>query len=301
MLTAVLDNPPRNLVTTGMIAELDALTHRLARDRSVGAVVVTAAGDGVFAQHVDVGEIIEASERAIMRPSVRVAAATLRTLDVVASIPGAMSALERTPLGDMLSLLRFDRALARMNRLDKVFVAAINGMASGAGLMIAMACDIRLVAAGDSWLGVPESRLGYLPGIGTAQRLGWAVGESRALELLVTGRLVSPPEAEAMGLVDAVVEPAELPARASELATRCARRPPALIASSKAAVYRTRSRELARARRLDRAALASLISSRHALLTQRVYVDDLDGLRPGGNDRVRENFERIEGVVDMTS
>jgi len=98
------------------------------------------------------------------------------------------------------------RLFARLSRSPVLSVAAINGLAFGGGLELAMACTLR-VAAAHATFSLPEIKLGLLPAYGGTQFLAALVGASRALDLMLTGRRVPAPEALAMGLVNRV-EPA---------------------------------------------------------------------------------------------
>ena len=85
---------------------------------------------------------------------------------------------------------------------SKIFIAAIQGHALGGGLELALACDLRLAAKGEYWMGLPEIKLGLIPGNGGTVRLIRLIGISKATELLLTGEPVKPEEAEHLGLID---------------------------------------------------------------------------------------------------
>lgn len=97
------------------------------------------------------------------------------------------------------------QVFSRLDALPVTSVALINGYAFGGGLELAMACSFRLAAPGAK-MGLPEIKLGLIPGYGGTQRLPRLVGQGRALEMILTGGTVAAEEARAMGLVDRVVE-----------------------------------------------------------------------------------------------
>ena len=99
-------------------------------------------------------------------------------------------------------------ALERLSGLPLVSVAAIDGLALGGGLELAMACTMRVAAAG-ARLGLPEVKLGLIPGAGGTQRLPRLVGRGRALDIMLTGRQVEADEAFRIGLVDRLAEPGQ--------------------------------------------------------------------------------------------
>lgn len=95
--------------------------------------------------------------------------------------------------------------LAKLDRLPMPSVAIINGYAFGGGLELALACTFRL-ATRNARMGLPEIKLGLIPGYGGTQRLPRAVGEARALEMIMTGRTVDAEEAQRIGLVNRLIE-----------------------------------------------------------------------------------------------
>jgi len=115
-------------------------------------------------------------------------------------------------------ILRMHEVLRKIELTPKVFIAAINGHCLGGGMEIALSCDLRFSATGKLGLGQPEITLGILPGNGGTQRLPRLIGKSRALDLMITGRTVSPEEALAIGLVDRVFPAEELAAKTREYA-----------------------------------------------------------------------------------
>jgi enoyl-CoA hydratase len=114
-------------------------------------------------------------------------------------------------------------------------IAALNGFTLGGGLELALACDLR-VAAPTAKLGLPEVTRGLIPGYGGTQRLQRLVGLSRALDLVLTGRMVSAEEAHAMGLVHRIADDAL--AGALELAALCVRNGPIALGLAKEALLR---------------------------------------------------------------
>lgn len=102
-------------------------------------------------------------------------------------------------------------AFARLDRLSIPSIAMVNGYAFGGGLELALACTFRL-ATPNAKFGLPEIKLGLIPGYGGTQRLPRVVGEAMALEMILTGKTVAAEEALRIGLVSRIVEPPALPA-----------------------------------------------------------------------------------------
>lgn len=118
-----------------------------------------------------------------------------------------------------------------IERLSKPVIAAVNGFALGGGLELAMASHIR-VASTNARMGLPEVSLGVIPGYGGTQRLAQLVGRGKANEMVFTAGMIKADEALAWGLVNAVVEPEELMAKAEEIAVKIMANSGSAIASA---------------------------------------------------------------------
>jgi enoyl-CoA hydratase len=180
--TLVINRPPANALTPELLAELGAAVQQVAKDDAVKAVVLT--GTGRFF----------------------IAGADIRLLASIAS----------SREGEAIAL-QGQAILNQMEALEKPVIAAINGICLGGGLELAMCCHIRLAAEG-SRLGQPEINLGIMPGFGGTQRLPRIVGQSKAMELILTGDPISAQEAKAIGLVSQVVSPEDLLRQAQGMA-----------------------------------------------------------------------------------
>lgn len=124
---------------------------------------------------------------------------------------------------------------AAVAALSKPIIAAINGYALGGGLELALACDLR-VAADHARLGLPEVKRGLIPGSGGTQRLPRAIPVALAMEMILTGEPIDAQRALTLGLVNAVVPLAELPAAAEALAERVAANAPVAVRYAKEAI-----------------------------------------------------------------
>ncbi len=169
-----LDNPDmRNAMSDEMTSSWVAAIDELAQDSSVRAVVVTGAGSA-FCSGGDTGWIASEPDASVDELRAR--------------------------------MLPFYRAWLSIRRLEVPTIAAVNGHAIGAGLCLALACDIRYAAAGAK-LGVPFNKLGMHAGMAGTWLLPDVVGPAHARDLLLTGRVVEADEALRLGLVSRVIDP----------------------------------------------------------------------------------------------
>jgi enoyl-CoA hydratase len=183
----VIDRPGKlNALDRTVMVELGEAIDAAAGDASVHVVVVTGAGEKAFVAGADIAEFAGMT---------------------------AAAAHDLAARGQAL--------FARIERLAKPVIAAVNGFALGGGCELAMACHLR-VASSNARFGQPEVKLGLIPGYGGTQRLPRLVGRGRALEMLLTGKMIDAATALAWGLVNAVVAPAELAAAVARLAAELA-------------------------------------------------------------------------------
>ena len=203
-----LDRPEaRNAYSEGMI---DSLTHVFdvaEEDDDVRCVIVTGAG-GAFSAGGDLN-LMKDHSGMFEGDQVRLRSRYVR-------------GIQRIP--------------RRMARFEKPVIAAINGPAVGAGLDLACMCDIRIAANGARF-GSSFVKLGLVPGDGGAYFLSRIVGFPRALEMVLTGRLIDTIEAERIGLVNEVVEPVELIQAAFRRAEKIAANAPLAVRLAKSAIY----------------------------------------------------------------
>jgi enoyl-CoA hydratase len=246
VLVVRVDHPPHNFMTAGMVRELSDLFASLRGDRTVRAVVVTGKPERLYITHYDVGEILASVERAGIAAPAWLTTIVLRIAGAVRRVPLLRDLAARTPLAAVFELYRIHDLFLSMNRSEKVFIAAINGPATGGGCETSLACDIRVMADADIAIGLPEMTLDFNPGAGGTQRLPRLVGVGRAMAMMLEGRTLSPREALDYGLVQAVVPQEQVEDAAVRMGERLASRSPEAIRSLKRAVYDGGSRRLDR-------------------------------------------------------
>ena len=142
--------------------------------------------------------------------------------------------------------VRIQASFKKLESLRKPTIAAVNGLALGAGCEMSLAADLR-IAGDDASFGLPEIKLGAVPAAGGTQRLPRIVGEGKALEMIYTGDFISAAEAYRIGLVNKVVPYQKLREEALGFAHRLARRPPVALRTAKLLVKQGMNMELSAA------------------------------------------------------
>ncbi len=236
--TITLDNPPANSYDIEMVTELGDAIDAAAADATSRVVVIRSASEKFFCAGADIKRFL--------------------ANDVDANME-----MIRTAHG----------ALNRIAASGKPFAAWIAGHALGGGLEIALACDLRYAAEGRFRLGTPEVTLGLLPGNGGSQRLPRLIGGGPALELLLTGRAVTPDEALRLGLVGQLL--ADDDAFAAHV-QRLAAGPPVALAAIKRCVHEGAERTLDEGLALERELIEQLFRSKDATEGLTAFVDKRD-------------------------
>ncbi len=220
------------------MTELEGVLNELASDDSVSVVVLTGGVDGYFVAHADLDDLTKI---------------------------GRGEPVEGDPTS-------WFRCLSLLESMPQPTVAAINGQAHGGGSEISWACTMRLIAE-SGHMGQPEVVVGIIPGAGGTQRLPRLVGAGRGAELVLSGRVIRPDEALAMGLVNAVLPDDRFVDRVVEWLEPTARHPRAALVAAKKAVVEGLKLPLDEGLRLEGQLFLQLQTGKEALGLQDAALD----------------------------
>ena len=199
--TLTIDHAPVNALNQGTVEDLNAAVDEVLANPEVKAIVLTGAGQIAFVAGADITEFSMLADAS-------------QAQAVSQSVQALYSKIENAP---------------------KPFIAAINGVALGGGLELAMACHLRII--GDrAKVGQPEINLGIIPGWGGTQRLPRLVGASKAIELILTGDSITAQEAFRLNLVNKVVPGGEVLKTARDLAKKISQKGGVAVAAALHAV-----------------------------------------------------------------
>ncbi len=198
-----LNNPPANSYDLSFMQELGECVDAAAGDEGARAVIVRSALDRFFSAGADIKAFN--------------ANTTEKNMEMIQTAHENLGRIAETP---------------------KIFIAQIGATALGGGLEMALACDLRFGAEGEYYLGLPEATLGLLPGNGGTQRLPRLIGATRALDLMITGRRLSPTEAHELGILDRLFPAEQLEEETLKYAESLAAGAAEAIGSIKLAVHR---------------------------------------------------------------
>ena len=234
--TIRIDRPPANALARAVSLELSEAAETVTGDDAVRAVVVWG-GERIFAAGADIKAMVGYGPE-----------------EVAEDVGG------------------LEQACRDLEAIPKVTIAAINGFALGGGLEIALACDFRF-AAQDARLGLPEIKLGIIPGSGGTQRLPRLVGLAKARDLIYTGRQVAAGEALDIGLVDRLVAPADEVYRVAVDQARTFATGPSLAFAAAKRALAAADRPLEEGLRVEREAFVALFATRDQEEGMRAFLD----------------------------
>jgi enoyl-CoA hydratase/carnithine racemase len=218
-----LNNPPANSYDYSFMQELGESIDAAAGDEEARAVILRSALDRFFSAGADIKAFN--------------ANTTEKNMDMIRLAHENLDRIAETP---------------------KIFIAQIGATALGGGLEMALACDLRFGAEGEYYLGLPEATLGLLPGNGGTQRLPRLVGVTTALDIMITGRRLSPGEAYELGILDRLFPAGQLEEETLEYARGLVAGAAGAIGSIKLAVHRGIDRPLREALEIERELLEPL-------------------------------------------
>ncbi|WP_346206472.1 enoyl-CoA hydratase-related protein [Caldifermentibacillus hisashii] len=190
----------RNALDNNMLAEIDTALDEAKQNDEVKVLIIEGAGGKSFAAGADIKQLHARKPLEALIPGMQ----------------GLYSKIENFP---------------------KVTIAVVNGYALGGGCELAMACDIR-IASNKAKFGLPELNLGIIPGAGGTQRLARLIGKSRALDMILTGRIIDGEEAERIGLANYYVHEEELHSKVAEIAAKVIKKGPIAVQLAKYAVHK---------------------------------------------------------------
>lgn len=214
-----------NALNSQLLDELANSIDELAKRKEIKVCIITGAGDTAFVAGADIKE--------------------LNTL---------------TPFDASNFSIKGEGIKQKMDAAGIPFISAVNGFALGGGCELAMTCDI-IIASEDAKFGQPEINLGIIPGFGGTQRLTRLVGKNKAMELVLTGDIITAQEAKDIGIVNKVVQKTELMKEAKKLANKIASKSKTAILMAKRAIDYGIETDLNTALEIERDAFAVLFST----------------------------------------
>ncbi|HLY55877.1 MAG TPA: enoyl-CoA hydratase/isomerase family protein [Stellaceae bacterium] len=241
------ENPPQGFMTHRGAAELLRLATEAVSDPAVRALILTGSQPGVFVRHYDIASIARGAE------ALKTGKATIEDF-------------ARFPFTELTDLCA---------SADKPVIAAINGVCMGGGFELALACDIRIAGASVTQIGLPEILADIFPGGGGTQRLPRLIGEARALDFVLRGRVVDAATALSLGLVHEIAaDPLEA---AVALAATLSTRSPLALSTIKHLVRAAADRPIADGLGEERSAFARLLRDDPNLATDLARFAEADG------------------------
>ena len=243
VVIARVDGGKHGLFGLDIASDLKKLVDDVDKDDNIHAVVFTGAMPDRFVSHADVQWLQEGGV-GIPPLNNMTASAILSTAHTVNKSNSVKYLASKTKLEGVMQLDELHETFLNMNRSGVIFIAALNGSALGLGAEFAWACDFRVMADGNFFIGQPEILLGIIPGGGGTQRLPRLIGTHAGLKAILEGKPFTPQEALANGAVDEVAAQDKVIEKAVEMAKYYGSRTKNAVRGIKRSIYFGVSRSL---------------------------------------------------------
>ena len=251
IIICYLSNPPTHTLTAQGLMEIHDFLDSLASNKKLRVLAFTGAGEDVFIRHYEVGELADSAEKNISKEE----------------------GTKKTDNNSTKELHGFHKMLLKMRDLDAIVIAGINGNTAGGGCEFSLGCDLRVMSEGDYFIGLPETGVGILPGGGGTQRLSRLIGTSRALDLILHGRLIANTKALEYGIINEILPKDSFNESLKEYCQVLADRAPIALREVKKAIHKGIDLPLEEALLIEQEAFNKTMNSKDAARAMRTMLN----------------------------
>ena len=251
IIICYLSNPPTHTLTAQGLMEIHDFLDSLASNKKLRVLAFTGAGEDVFIRHYEVGELADSAEKNISKDK----------------------EANKTDNNSKKELHGFHKMLLKMRDLDAIVIAGINGNTAGGGCEFSLGCDLRVMSSGDYFIGLPETGVGILPGGGGTQRLARLIGTSRALDLILHGKLILNTKAFEYGIINEILPKDSFIESLKEYCQVLAKRAPIALREVKKAIHKGIDLPLEEALLVEQEAFNETMNSKDAARAMRTMLN----------------------------
>ena len=251
IIICYLSNPPTHTLTAQGLMEIHDFLDSLASNKKLRVLAFTGAGEDVFIRHYEVGELADSAEKNISKDK----------------------ETNKTDNNSKKELHGFHKMLLKMRDLDAIVIAGINGNTAGGGCEFSLGCDLRVMSSGDYFIGLPETGVGILPGGGGTQRLSRLIGISRALDLILHGKLIPNTKAFEYGIINEMLPKDSFIESLKEYCQVLANRAPIALREVKKAIHKGIDLPLEEALLVEQEAFNETMNSKDAARAMRTMLN----------------------------
>ncbi len=251
IIICYLSNPPTHTLTAQGLMEIHDFLDSLASNKKLRVLAFTGAGEDVFIRHYEVGELADSAEKNISKEK----------------------ETTKTENNSKKELHGFHKMLLKIRDLDAIVIAGINGNTAGGGCEFSLGCDLRVMSSGDYFIGLPETGVGILPGGGGTQRLARLIGTSRALDLILHGKLIPNTKALEYGIINEILPKDSFIESLKEYCQVLANRAPIALREVKKAIHKGIDLPLEEALLVEQEAFNETMNSKDAARAMRTMLN----------------------------